>query len=179
MANFPFIVQPRLKPIIERIGSEDAGYIEIKRQGYLSVGEKAGTRQIMSAYDVTSDVIALSKRVGVEKKMDLQAAYEAVSAAITGEGEKEIADEYKEEIAALLAKLTQSQVYAEMAKSFSLLLYRVEGAEELTMDDVAMMHPDLLEGLAALYDEEEAKSTERLLEGEEKRVEDVEKAAGK
>ena len=179
MANFPFVVQPRLKPIIERVGSEDAGYIEIKRQGYLSVGEKAGTRQIMSAYDVTSDVIALSKRVGAEKKMDLQAAYEAVSAAITGEGEKEIADEYKEEIAALLAKLTQSQVYAEMAKSFSLLLYRVEGAEELTMDDVAMMHPDLLEGLAALYDEEEAKSTERLLEGEEKRVEDVEKAAGK
>lgn len=179
MANFPFIVQPRLKPIIERIGSEDAGYIEIKRQGYLSVGERAGTRQIMSAYDVTSDVIALSKRVGAEKKMDLQAAYEAVSAAITGEGEKEIADEYKEEITALLAKLTQSQVYAEMAKSFSLLLYRVEGAEELTMDDVAMMHPDLLEGLAALYDEEEAKSTERLLEGEEKRVEDVEKAAGK
>ena len=179
MANFPFVVQPRLKPIIEKVGSEEAGFIEIKRQGFLSVGEKAGTRQIMAAYDVTSDVIALSKKVGAEKKMDLQAAYEAVSAAITGSGEKEIAEEYNEEIAALLTKLTQSQIYSEMAKAFSLLLYRVEGAGELTMDDVAMMHPDLLEGLAALYDDEEAKSTERLVGETKKEIEDVEKAAGK
>lgn len=179
MANFPFVVQPRLKPVVERIGSEEAGYIEIKRQGYLSVGEKAGMRQIMTGYDVTGDVIGLAKQVGAERQLDLQAAYELVSASITGDGSDDIYEQYEAEIKALLAKLTQSQVFAEMAKGFVLLMYRVEGANELTMDDMAEMHPDILEGLAKLYDEEESKSTERLVDEHKVEATEVEETAGK
>ena len=46
MGKLPFVVQPRLKAIKERIGSEDAGYIEIERRGYLTSGEKSFVQQI-------------------------------------------------------------------------------------------------------------------------------------
>ena len=72
-----------------------------------------------------------------------------------------------------------SQVFAEMAKGFVLLMYRVEGANALTMDDMAEMHPDILEGLAKLYDEEESKSTERLVDEHKVEVTEVEETAGK
>jgi hypothetical protein len=34
MAKLPFVVEPRLKPIIEEIGSEESGKIQIERRGY-------------------------------------------------------------------------------------------------------------------------------------------------
>lgn len=184
MANFPFVVQPRLKPIVEKIGSEEAGYIECKRQGYLTVGEKAGVKQIVSAYDATTDVIALSKRVSVVLKVDLQEAYEIVSTAITGQGDdprsEEVSGAYSEEISALMSKMTQSVVFSELAKAFVLILYRVEGASDVTMDGVSELHPDLLTGLAALYDEEEAKTVEKLLEDSNgKDINQVEEAGKK
>jgi hypothetical protein len=184
MASFPFVVQPRLKPIIEKIGSEEAGYIECKRQGYLTVGEKAGVKQVVSAYDATSDVLGLSKRVAGSYKIDLQEAYEIVASAVTGQVEDprvmEVSETYQEEIGSLMSKMTQSAVFSELAKAFVLILYRVEGASEITMDNVSELHPDLLVGLAALYDEEESKTTERLLEdGNGRDIAQVEKAGKK
>lgn len=179
MANFPFVVQPRLKPIIEKIGSETAGYVEIRRQGYLSVGEKAGMKQIMTGYDVTQDVIALAKKVGTDRKLDLQAAYELVSSAVTRQDNDDIYEAYEEEIGQLLQRMTQAQVWSEMAKAFVLLMYRVEGANELTMEDVAEMHPDIIEGLSDLYDEEESKSVERLVDESKVEAEEIEETAGK
>lgn len=179
MANFPFVVQPRLKPILERVGSEEAGYVEIRRQGYLSVGEKAGMKQIMASYDVTQDVIALAKKVGADRKLDLQAAYELVSEAITQNTQPEISEKYEVEINALMNRLTQQQVWGELAKAFVLLMYRVAGANKLTMDDVAEMHPDIIEGLGELYGEEEAKSVERLVDETKVEATETEETAGK
>lgn len=184
MANFPFVVQPRLKPIVEKIGSDAAGYIECKRQGYLSVGEKAGVRQIVQDYEATDDVIALSKKVATLVKVDLQEAYELVSSSITGMGSDpraiEVGDVFKDEIAALTRKMAQAASFSELAKAFVLILYRVDGAEEVTMESVAELHPDLLLGLASLYDEEENKTVEKLMEnGNGRDIEEVEEAGKK
>ena len=185
MANFPFVVQPRLKPVVEKIGSEVAGYIECKRQGYLSVGEKAGVSQIMNAYDATADTIALSKKVSSFYKIDLQEGYELVSAAITGQGGEDsrvakVADKYQEEITGVVSKMTQAVIFTELAKAFVLLLYRVDGAEGVTMDSISEMHPDLISGLAELYDEEQTKTVEKLLDdGKSKGIDQVEEASKK
>jgi hypothetical protein len=184
MANFPFVVQPRLKPIVEKIGSEEAGYIECKRQGYLTVGEKAGVRQIVGAYDATNDVIGLSRKVSELFKIDLQEAYQLVSDCVTNRGEDprsaKISAKYEDELSALLSKMTQAAVFSELAKAFVLILYRVEGSSGVTMDSVSELHPDLLTGLAALYDEEEAKTVEKLLEDNNgKDINQVEEAGKK
>ena len=92
----------------------------------------------------------------------------------------EVSETYQEEIGALMSKMTQSAVFSELAKAFVLILYRVEGASEITMDNVSELHPDLLAGLAALYDEEESKTTERLLEdGNGRDIAQVEEAGKK
>ena len=179
MKNFPFVVQPRLKPIIERVGSEEAGYVEICRQGYLSVGEKAGMSQIMANYDVTQDVIALARQVGTDRKIDLQAAYELVSETMTRNLHPDISEKYGAEIAALMNRLTQQQIWSDLAKAFVLLMYRVDDAAQMSMDDVAEMHPDIIEGLVELYDDEEKKSVERLTDETKVKPTEVEEAAGK
>ena len=185
MANFPFVVQPRLKPVMEKVGSEIAGYIECKRQGYLTVGEKAGVKQIMAAYDATSDTISLSKKVSSAYKTDLQAGYEMVSAAIMGQKQDdptilEVSEKYQQEISDIVSKMTQAVIFTELSKAFVLLLYRVEGAEEVTMDAVAEMHPDLISELAKLYDEEEAKTVEKLLDDRKgKGISQIEEASKK
>jgi len=184
MANFPFVVQPRLKPIVEKIGSEEAGYIECKRQGYLTVGEKAGVRQIVSTYDATNDVIGLSRRISEIFKIDLQEAYQLVSSCITNQGDDprtaEISVEFEDELSALMSKMTQAALFSDLAKAFVLILYRVEGGTGVTMDSVSELHPDLLTGLAALYDEEEEKTVEKLLEDNNgKDINQVEEAGKK
>lgn len=184
MANFPFVVQPRLKPIVEKIGSEEAGYIECRRQGYLTVGEKAGVRQIIAGYDATADVIALSKKVAAFLKVDIQEAYQLVSDSITSTGNDprttKISTKYEAEFSALIEKMTQAAMFGELAKSFVLLLYRVEGASGITMESAADLHPDLIAGLSELYDDEEAKTVEKLREDlGEKEIEQVEEAEKK
>ena len=79
-----------------------------------------------------------------------------------------------------MATMTQSVVFSELAKAFVLILYRVEGAQDITMDSVSELHPDLITGMAELYDEEEAKTVEKLLEdGNARSAEQVEEAEKK
>ena len=46
MAPLPFVVEPRRKPIVERVGNEESGVIEIERRGYLTTGEKTFVQQV-------------------------------------------------------------------------------------------------------------------------------------
>ena len=148
------------------------------------MGEKAGVAQIIQDYDSTSDVIGLSRKVADFYKADLQEGYEIISAAITGQTSDpravEMATKYQNEILSLTAKMTQASVFGELAKAFVLILYRVEGAEGITMESVSELHPDLLAGLASLYDDEEAKTVEKLTEsGGSRKIEEIEEAGKK
>ena len=153
--------------------------MEIRRQGYLAVGEKAGMGQIMANYDVTQDVLALARQVGTDRKIDLQAAYELVSETMTRNLHPDISEKYGAEIAALMSRLTQQQIWSELAKAFVLLMYRVDEANTLVIDDVAEMHPDIIAGLVELYDDEEKKSVERLVDETKVKATETEETAGK
>lgn len=63
MVSLPFVVQPKRKPITERIGSEDSGVIEVIRKGYLTSGEKAFVQQVQQYDNGTSDIVTLSRRI--------------------------------------------------------------------------------------------------------------------
>jgi hypothetical protein len=39
--RLPFVVAPRLEPIVETVGTDESGKIEIIRRGHLTVAEKA------------------------------------------------------------------------------------------------------------------------------------------
>lgn len=163
MSKLSFVVEPRLKPIIERIGSEESGQIEVERRGYISAGEKAFTSNGNSTDRTSELVLSTVRRVAAKYKIDAKEAYELVTNTITGEASK-LSDRLQKDFTTELGEITMSAIASnersKFVKAFCMLLYRVDGS--ITADDAMALHPDLLDGLAALYDDEEARSVERL-----------------
>lgn len=164
MVKLPFVVQPRRQPIIEQIGSEEAGYIGIERRGYLTSGEKAFVQQAVSSDDGTLRIINLARRISVQNDVSIEAGYNDVMTILGGNPAKDprltsIEVEYFTEFTELLNSLTIMQSKEEIITALCLLMYRVD--LDITLDDVMGMHPDIIKGLALLYKEEEAKSLTR------------------
>ena len=80
----PFVVQPVRKTVVERIGTEETGILEVERKGYLTTGEMAFVQQQASTDDSTEKLLALVQKVALKFKIDTQKAYEYTTAAATG-----------------------------------------------------------------------------------------------
>jgi hypothetical protein len=175
MSKLPFIVEPRLKPIIEKIGSEDAGYIEIERRGYLTTGEKNFVQQVQQQDTGTLKLISLSRQIAAKKNISLEKAYEGLIEAMGGSNKtklvQEIQVEYADEVQIVLSSLANVRLREGLLHAACLVMHRIDSS--LTMEDVIELHPDIIEGLALLYADEEAKSTERLLNKEETELQDA------
>jgi len=181
MAKLPFVVEPRLKPIIEEIGSEESGKIQIERRGYLTSGEKAFYQQAKQSDNSTSGLISLSRKVARATGLDVTKAYEAVIRVISGsqseEVDKKIEDEFANELSDLLRDLTNGQTHDEILMAVCLVKYRIDPSFEI--DEILSLHPDIINGLAELYRQEDAKSTERLREAAGDEEQGIEKVAKK
>lgn len=183
MAKLPFVVEPRLKPIVELIGTEESGKLEIERRGYLSAGERAFVGSSMASDDTASMVIGIVRKIARAYKMDMQECYSVVTEILTNgaaEGvQMQIAEEYREELNNLTRLMLAQDQRKELVQAYCMLLYRIDA--DLKVEDAMQLHPDLLRGLAELYADEEKKSVERLIEDtdadgtEETAVEDIEK----
>lgn len=182
MGKLPFVVAPKLKSKIETVGSEFSGKVEIERKGYLTVGEKAFMANVNNNDDIVQEVMKLSRNVSKKYDLDQQEAYEQVVLAVTApkECQYDIADQYAEEITALATNMMTSEARKVLMKAFCLLVFRVDS--ELEMDDISDLHEHLVIDLAALYDEEEVESIDRLVGNAEEvapESADVEEAAKK
>ena len=168
MSKLPFVVAPKLSSRIEILGSDLSGKIEVERKGFLSVGEKSFMASADSQDNVLKEVMKLSRSVAKKYKLGQQDAYQQVVLAIT-EPEKcshPIGEDFAEEIAELATTMMEGERKKRLMAAFCMLLYRVD--DSLTMDEVVELHEDLVEALADLYADEEAKSVERLVSKEEK-----------
>ena len=72
MAKLPFVVEPRLKPVTELVGTEDSGKIEIERRGFLSAGEKAFFSNGSQDSNVSELMIGLVRKVSSKYKLDMK-----------------------------------------------------------------------------------------------------------
>jgi len=162
--KLPFVVAPRLQPIKELLGTEETGQIEITRQGYLSVGEKAFMSSAEANDDSTSYTVTLCKRVAYDLELDLNESYNAVVAAATGQGEDRhnLSEKYPDELRELLTLFISAESRRSYLKALCILLYRVNS--DINIDDIGDLHPDLIQAIVDLYDEEESKSVSRLEE---------------
>lgn len=167
MVNLPFVVQPRRQPIVEQIGTEDSGIIEIERRGYLTTGEKSFVQQVQQSDDGTSELVTLSRRVARRHGLTMDRAYNLILAIISNDlqADPELAAQIEEEFATELTNavkgLTATQAREELIMAACMLRYRVD--PDFQIDDVIKVHPDIIAGLAALYRDEERKSLEAFL----------------
>lgn len=186
MSGLPFVVQPKCKPITEYVGSEESGQIAIERRGYLSSGEKAFVQQALGVDETSIRVIGLSRKVAASRKMELNDAYQKVIGIVSGQlsGDEECSEieaEYFDDFNDLLSHLANVQSKEQLLKALCMVQYRIN--PNLGVSDVLDLHPDIINGLVELYNDEEMRSTERLMaaeevereESEELEVEKVEK----
>jgi hypothetical protein len=198
MARLPFVVEPRRKPIVERIGSEDSGIIEIERRGYLTTGEKTFVQQVQQGDSGSAELITLSRRVARRYALGMDRAYGLVLGVISGgaavPGAKELTEEdnalaaeieveFADELSTTVRSMATGQFRDEMVFAACMIRYRID--PDFDIGDIASLHPDLIEGLAGLYRDEDAKSLEafQASEGEAPQkavsVEEAEKKQGK
>jgi hypothetical protein len=170
MAKLPFVVEPRLKPIIEEIGSEESGKIQIERRGYLTSGEKAFFQQIKQSDQGTGKLIALSRKISRDLKIEMTKAYEVILRVLSGSSGEEpidirVENDYAEELAVILQDLTAGQTSDELVMAACLIRYRIDS--EFQINEIMKLHPDIISGLAELYRDEDEKSVDRLMKDEE------------
>ncbi len=164
MATLPFVVQPRRQPILELIGSEESGQIEVERRGYLTAGEKAFVQQVQQFDNGTTEIVTVSRRVARKYGLGMDKAYNLVLAIISNAATEEdelvsqVEEEFAEELTNVVKGLSAGQVREELVMSACLLKYRVNPDFEIT--EISTIHPDLIGGLATLYRDEEARSIE-------------------
>lgn len=162
MARLPFVVEPRRKPIIELIGTEESGQFEIERRGYLTSGEKSFVQQIQQSESGASEIISLSRKVARKLNLGIEEAYQEIigimqnASSVNAEVADKIEQEFGEEITAVVRNLTLGQIREDLVMAACLLRYRID--DNFEIGEISKIHPDIISGLAQLYREEEARS---------------------
>lgn len=163
MAKLPFVVEPRRKPEVVTLGTEDSGTIEIVRKGYLTAGEKSFMQVQGSSDEVVSGLLSLAREIAKEFKIDTQKAYALANQALQNEqGEKviKIWEKFGENLDQIYSTMVKQEAMSRITKCYCLLLYRI--SSDIELDEVNDLHEDLISDLVDLYDKEDSKSTERL-----------------
>jgi len=154
--GLPFVVQPRLQPIVEQVGTEESGIIEIERRGYLSVAEKAIAQQATQGDDSIRKMYALGGRIARETgKQQL-----AVMQDLMATPRPEYLGPFEDEILESMIEMMAYQERVDIVQATSLIICRVD--DGWTIEQSMDLHPDLIKLLSQLYTEEDKRSTEAL-----------------
>ena len=171
MANLPFVVQPKRKPVKYRVGNEESGVVEINRRGYLTVAEKSFVQGAMAGDETSSRLHVLVRKIVQETGVPYERVFDEIT-----DPNQEYLEPYNEEILACVHGMQNYNNRMAIVTSTALLVNRVD--TEWTVEDTLGLHPDILEGLHELYQMEDEKSLDGF---EEERTEEdqVRSAEGK
>ena len=153
--TLPFVVAPRREPIIEILGTEESGQIEVHRKGYLTVAEKSFMQQATNGDETVSLLHRLASKVA--KKRGVQ-AQEVVEVLGSGNFQDPLLDGYEDEISEIYSAMGNYEQRRKIISATCLLYFRI--SQEWSIEDTMEMHPDLVDALYVLFQEEDAKSTE-------------------
>ncbi len=162
--GLPFVVQPRLEPVIERVGTEDSGIIEIRRQGYLSVAEKTMVDQASKELSDQGELIAAVREIAKAENLSMSAVFDILQNPAEN---APLVEKYALEIATASGAAKSQDDKIRIIAATALLICRIDPA--WTVEESMGLHPDLLVGLHRLYLDEDARSVEALTSGTEKK----------
>lgn len=165
--TLPFVVQPRLAPVLETIGNEYSGEIQIERRGYLSVSEKAWIQAYEENDDSQSQLFSVAARIGSDLSMDPREVFELIQAS---SGQDPKLAPYSGELLDVIRRVNSSEERKNFVMATCMINSRID--PKWQVEDTMGLHPDLVEGLAALFRDEESKSIKALLAAEKKKEDD-------
>lgn len=151
--KLPFVVEPRRQPIPELIGSEESGQFEIMRRGYLTVAEKSFVQQAVTGDEAVMQLQQLATEIGNAGGIEPS---EVILRLGRGDLGDEIFSGYEERLNQVMAAMQLLDARKKVAAISALMLFRI--SEEWTIDETMALHPDIVDGLYALYLEEDSQS---------------------
>jgi len=154
--GLPFVVQPRLQPIVEQIGTELSGIIEIERKGYLTVAEKAIVQQAMGNSAALTEAYMVAKSIAAKAGVTANEVF----AAIGEDNPPAYVDDNREEISKMMASMLAHEEKLRLITATALIMTRVN--PDWDPADTIGLHPDLQAALFKLYSEEEKKCVDAL-----------------
>ena len=154
--KIPFVVQPKLDSVIEIIGTDASGRIEIERKGYLTVAEKAFVQAATGGSNMMHKIYGTASRIAAKTKKSAQQVFEDISK----QEDVDYLKPYQGEIAEMLVEANDMQEKMRVFAAAALIMNRID--ENIEIEQVMDLHPDLLEALHELYQEEDARDTSRL-----------------
>ena len=155
-SKLPFVVQPKLQSVIEIIGTDASGRIEVERKGYLTVSEKAFVQAALGGGTAMTKVYSMASRIAAKVGKDPQEVF----GDMTNPAGVDYLEPYQDQILEILAEMSDFQEKNRIFTAAALLINRVD--QNISIEDVMDLHPDLLEALYELYQEEDAKDVSRL-----------------
>jgi len=167
--TLPFVVQPRLSPIIESIGSEFSGTIEIERRGYLCVAEKAWIQAFDSGDESQGILFRLAANIGNDLSMDPNEVFKMITS--SGAQDPRLTP-YAADLLSAIQAVNAAQERKKFVMATCLITNRID--PKWQVEDTMTLHPDILDGLAQLFVEEETKSLEAFQESEKEESEENE-----
>lgn len=174
MAKLPFIVAPKAKSKIVKIGNEDTGIIEIEKRGYLTVAEKSFVDSVMQSSDAVGNIVKLANTVARKKKIQVEKAYNIIIS-IVGGGDisgvaANVSEEFSEEISQIQSEMVESMQRKAIAAATVLIKSRVN--EEWQLEDTMELQPEMISLFSEFYDSEEQK-----IEAKQEAKDEIEEAA--
>ena len=154
--GLPFVVQPRLEPIVERLGTEESGIIEIERKGYLTVAEKSIAQGGLNGDMSVRKMYSLAGRIGRETGKQ-QAE---VSVDLLASERPEYLDPYDEEIGECIMEMVAFQERVSIIQATALIMCRIDSS--WTVDQTMELNPELVTELALFYSDEDNKTVTAL-----------------
>lgn len=156
--GLPFVVQPRLKPIIERLGSDVSGIIEIERKGYLTVSEKAIVQNSMKEDNGLGKAFVIARDIGSKEGLNAEQVFNDLGQ----EPQPEYLSKYPDEVAKIMGTMIAHEEKLKLVASTALILTRIN--PDWDPADTVDLHPDLQADLYKLYTEEDRKCLDALEE---------------
>ena len=164
MPNLPFVVNPRRKPELLRLGNEDVGIIEIERRGYLTTGEKLGYQQIKTNNSGRKALLDLIEAIAKGENTNEEKARALVNKVLDQKkltkAEEETIEKYGENFLTMFDVFKQEALFTQVMMATILLMSRVDS--KITFEDVSALDSLLVEQLAELFEAEEKKSLKNL-----------------
>lgn len=154
--GLPFVVQPRLKPITERLGTDLSGIIEIERKGYLTVAEKSIVQHSMKDETGLADAFMIAREVGAKANKTAEEVFDDIGA----DPQPEYILENKELIAQAMRGMMAHEEKLRLVAATALILTRVN--PDWDPQDTVGLHPDLQQELYTFYTEEDRKCIDAL-----------------
>ena len=162
-----------LSPSLRLLGTEESGQIEIERKGYLTVSEKA----IVQASMKSDESMAVTMRVAAKIAQAEGIATTDVFSDISKDPRPEYLEKYENELLEMFSAMLQQEERMKLVAVTALLLTRVNPEWEAA--DTADLHPELLDAIFRLYQEEEKRSVEALEDAAQEKSVEKKGAEGK